>query len=94
MNCPHEQLRGRCYHPSLAPWPGNCLDDDTCPGGLGPWGAWRACADMLTAIYTGLEESGAMDTPILFFSWGGSETNYDLFRYIAIEELDAVGWSP
>ena len=42
MTCPHEQLRGRCYHPSLAPWPGNCLDDDTCPGGLGPWGAWRA----------------------------------------------------
>lgn len=50
MTCPHEQLRGRCYHPSLAPWPGNCLDDDTCPGGFGPWGAWRASVAKIAAI--------------------------------------------
>lgn len=94
MTCPHEQLRGRCYHPSLVPWPGNCLDDDACPGGLGPWGAWRSCADMLTAIYTGLEESGAMDDRIIVFSWGEYATNYDLFRNIACDELEAVGWKP
>jgi hypothetical protein len=69
-----------------------CPED--CPVDFGPWGAWRACADMLTAIYTGLEESGAMDVPIIVFSWGETATNYDLFRNIAWDELGAVGWSP
>ncbi len=53
--CPHEQLRGRCYHPSLAPWPGNCLDDDTCPGGLGPWGAWRSIEGWITRPFVNVE---------------------------------------
>ena len=65
-----------------------------CYADLGPWGAWRSCADMLTAIYTGLEESGVMDVPIIVFSWGETATNYDLFRNIAWDELTAVGWSP
>jgi len=61
---------------------------------IGRGEAWRACADMLTAIYTGLEESGAMDDRIIVFSWGETATNYDLFRNIAWDELTAVGWSP
>ena len=61
---------------------------------IGEWGAWRACADMLTAIYTGLEESGTMDDRIVVFSWGEYATNYDLFRNIACDELAAVGWAP
>ena len=68
-------------------YPEGCVFD-------GEWGAWRACADMLTAIYTGLEESGEMDVPIIVFSWGETATNYDLFRNIAWDELAAAGWSP
>ena len=49
---------------------------------------------MLTAIYTGLEESGTMDDRIVVFSWGEYATNYDLFRNVACDELEAIGWSP
>lgn len=68
-----------------------CLEN--CPYDFGPWGVWRACTGMLTTIYTGLDESGVMDNQIIVFSWGEYATNYDLFRNIANDELDAVGWS-
>ena len=85
MTCPHEQLRGRCYHPSLAPWPGNCLDDDTCPGGFGPWGAWRAISGWITAPFVTVDPEG--DLP-----W---------VRYGVLSDMPAppglfaaVGWLP
>lgn len=84
MTCPHEQLRGRCYHPSLAPWPGNCLDDDTCPGGLGPWGAWRAIVDDVLWLATRQ----------VYLVEGGQDLGADMIGYFIYESLAAVGWSP
>lgn len=87
MTCPHEQLRGRCYHPSLAPWPGNCLDDDTCPGGFGPWGAWRAVVGRLVPL---LNE---MDRPAIFCGQTTGEEIESWFvqRLEWSEELIALG---
>lgn len=82
MTCPHEQLRGRCYHPSLAPWPGNCLDDDTCPGGLGPWGAWRSFVGQYEAQPWGW----AIRVPV--------ELSPCYYVVPGREDTDAVGWSP
>lgn len=81
MTCPHEQLRGRCYHPSLAPWPGNCLDGDTCPGGLGPWGAWRAGIGEAVSLYL-----SGFERPRRWIDY------VTVIRREYPESMDAVGW--
>ena len=93
--CPYLRFDGDCaVYCILTPSGDADCYHDLCPLETGGWGAWRSCADMLTAIYTGLDESGTMDDRIIVFSWGECATNYDLFRNIAYDELDAVGWSP
>lgn len=70
---------GRFCGPCHAMW---C---EGCHAHLGPWGAWRAIAPLLTemAVYY-YDNPGKWD----------NLTHFALWYYWADDYLDAVGWSP